>query len=102
MNKASYDRLPSHLQRAIDGASGAEFSAFAGRTMQALDDPGRSIAERRGNRIIALNPDEISQWKQAAASTQDQWINEMNEKGLDGERLVHRAKRLIAKFTDAR
>ena len=45
MNKDAYEALPEDLRQIIDANSGQEFSAFAGRTQQEYDAPGRQMAE---------------------------------------------------------
>jgi TRAP-type C4-dicarboxylate transport system substrate-binding protein len=96
MNQAAYDGMPADLQAIIDEASGLEFSAFAGRTMQEYDAPSRELAEDRGNNIITLSPEQVDEWRAAAEPTIDTWIAEMDEAGMDGTGLVERARALIA------
>jgi len=99
MNKERWDALPDDLKAIIDANSGAEFSAFAGRQMQADDAPGFQQATERGNNIITLSPEQVAEWKAAAQPTTNTWIQEMDEKGLDGTGLSARAAELIAKHT---
>jgi TRAP-type C4-dicarboxylate transport system substrate-binding protein len=96
MNKAAYDGLPDDLKKVIDDASGLEFSAFAGRTMQEDDAAPREIAEDRGNDIIELTPDQVAEWKAASQPTIDAWVKEMDDKGIDGTGLLARARELIS------
>jgi TRAP-type C4-dicarboxylate transport system substrate-binding protein len=96
MNQDSYDGLPDDLRSVIDEASGLEFSAFAGRTMQAYDAPSRELAVDRGNNIITLSDAQVAEWRAAAEPTIDAWIAEMDEAGMDGAGLVERARQLIS------
>jgi TRAP-type C4-dicarboxylate transport system substrate-binding protein len=100
MNKDRWNALPDDLKAIIDANSGAEFSAFAGRQMQADDAPSHKQAMERGNNIITLSDDQIAQWKVAAQPTTDAWIAEMDGKGLDGTALHARALELIAKYSN--
>jgi TRAP-type C4-dicarboxylate transport system substrate-binding protein len=100
MNQDAYDGLPEDLRAIIDEASGAEFSAFAGRVMQEYDEPARIIAEDRGNTIIELSEEQVAEWREAAAPTVDAWIAEMDAAGMDGTGLVERARALIAENLD--
>ncbi|MEO4043081.1 TRAP transporter substrate-binding protein [Hoeflea sp. CAU 1731] len=99
MNKAKYDSLPDDLKKVIDNNSGAEFSAFAGRTMQEYDKPGREAAEAADNEIVILDEAEVARWKEVAQPVIDNWIAEMNEKGIDGADLYERAQALIEQYT---
>ncbi|MBT8408172.1 MAG: TRAP transporter substrate-binding protein [Alphaproteobacteria bacterium] len=95
MNKARWDSLPDDLKEIMDSNSGLEFSAFAGKQMQADDAPGRQSAVDGGNNIITLSPDQIAEWKTASQEIASGWIAEMDEKGLDGTGLAARAAELI-------
>ena len=97
MNKAKYDSMPDDLKKIIDDNSGLEFSAFAGRTMQDLDAPGRAVAEKAGNKIIVLDDAEVARWKEASKPVIANWIAEMDGKGIDGKDLYERAQALIEK-----
>ena len=97
MNPAAYDALPADLQAVIDANSGLEFSAFAGRTMQEYDAPGRTLAQERGNNIITLDEAQVAQWRAASQPTIDNWIAQADAAGIDGTGLFEAATALIAK-----
>ncbi len=99
MNNAAYDGLPDDLKAVIDANSGLEFSAFAGRTMQEYDAPGRELAVGAGNNIITLNDEQVAAWKEAAQPTIDNWIAEADAAGIDGTGLYEAAIALIAKHS---
>ncbi|MFZ5964990.1 TRAP transporter substrate-binding protein [Thalassococcus sp. BH17M4-6] len=99
MNKDRYNALPDDLKAVIDNNSGLEFSAFAGKQMQADDGPAREAAVERGNNIITLTPEQTAEWKEAAAGVADAWVAEMDEKGMDGQGLRARAAELIEENT---
>ncbi|MEM7075949.1 MAG: TRAP transporter substrate-binding protein [Pseudomonadota bacterium] len=95
MNKDKYEALPEDLKAVIDGESGADFSALAGKIMQDNDAPARKLAEDRGNTVIDLDPEQVAEWKEAASAVEANWIAEMNDKGFDGQALVDQARALI-------
>lgn len=97
MNKAKYDSLPDDLKTIIDDNSGAEFSAFAGRTQQEYDAPGRELAA--ANNIIELSAEESAKWQEAAQPVIDNWVAEMDGKGLEGQALLDEARSLIEKYS---
>ena len=90
MNKEKYESLPDDLKAAIDANSGQEFSAFAGRTQA-----------DRGNNIIELGPEEVARWKEAAQPVIDNWVAEMDGKGIEGQALLDEARALIDKYSKA-
>lgn len=100
MNKDRYAALPDDLKAVIDANSGEEFSAFAGRVMQAADAPGLAIARDRGNTIIELTEAQIETWKTAAAPIEAWWVAEMETGGIDGTALLKKARALIAMQSD--
>jgi TRAP-type transport system periplasmic protein len=95
MNRQAYDNLPDDLKEVIDANSGLETSAWAGRVMDEGDEPGRQVAEERGNTIVILDEDETARWRDAAEVLIDEWIAEMNAAGHDGEALVEAARQLV-------
>lgn len=97
MNKDRYDALPDDLKAVIDANSGVEFSAFAGGQMQADDAGPRDAAIAAGANVIELTPEQVAEWKAAAAPVADAWIVEMDGKGMDGTGLRNRAQELIEK-----
>lgn len=99
MNQGSYDALPDDLKAVIDANSGMEFSAFAGRTMEEYDAPGRALAVDGGNNIIELTPEQVDAWRAASQPTIDAWIAEADAAGIDGTGLYEAATALIAKHT---
>jgi TRAP-type C4-dicarboxylate transport system substrate-binding protein len=99
MNKEKYESLPDDLKAAIDANSGQEFSAFAGRTQAEWDAPGRKIAVERGNNIVQLDATEVARWQEAAQPVIDNWVAEMDAKGIDGQALLDEARALIEKYT---
>ncbi|GAA6189010.1 TRAP transporter substrate-binding protein [Litorivita sp. NS0012-18] len=99
MNKDKYESLSDELKAVIDANSGADVSAWAGKVMQAADAPARKIAVDRGNTIITLTPEQVAEWKAAAAPIEAGWVEEVSTNDLDGQALLDEAKALIAKHS---
>lgn len=100
MNKDRYNALPDDLKKVIDDNSGAEFSAFAGKTQASSDVPSRQLAADAGNNIITLSDEEVQVWRDGAAPVVDSWIAEMDDKGFDGAALVDELRGLIDKHSN--
>jgi TRAP-type C4-dicarboxylate transport system substrate-binding protein len=98
MNKAKYESLPDDLKKVLDDNSGQEFAAFAGRTQAGADAPSRALAE--GNNIITLDETEVERWKTAAQPVIDNWVAEMEAKGVNGQQLLDEARTLIDRYTE--
>ena len=98
MNKASYDRLPADLKRVIDSNSGMETAALFGRAMEAGDVAGRAAADGAKNTVIALDAAETQRWLRTARVVEDEWVQEVARKGIDGKQLAAQARALVAKY----
>lgn len=99
MNKAKYDSLPADLKKVIDKNSGRELSAFLGKTQSDNDVPGKAKMIAGGHTITIIPKSELDNWKRASASLSNEWIADMEKKGINGSELVHEAQGLIAKYT---
>ena len=99
MNKAKYDSLPADLKAVIDKNSGREFSAFLGRTQSGNDVPGKEKMIAGGHQITVIEKAELEAWRKASSQIDDEWIADMNKRGMDGTGLVKDAQALIRKYT---
>jgi len=99
MNKDKYESLPADLKKVIDENSGREMSGWAGRLMQEYDEPSRQIALKRNNNIITLSDAEVNRWRQASQPIIDNWVKEMDGKGMKGTQLLAEARELIEKYS---
>lgn len=97
MNKAKYEALPADLKAILDQESGAALTQMAATVMQERDAPGRAIAEKAGNTISTVSLADVAKWKAAAEPVYNEWIAEMDGKGLDGKALIEKARALITK-----
>lgn len=98
MNKDRYDSLPADLQKVIDDNSGLEFSVFAGETQAAADAPARQAAVDRGNQIITVSKADAAAWRAVAQPIYDNWVAEMQGKGIDGQALIDEATALMENY----
>lgn len=101
MNKTSYERLPDDLKAIVDANSGEDLAAWMGRAMDEDDIVGRDLAAEAGNEIIVLDTEEVSRWEDVGKQVTERWIGEMDDRGLDGEALIARAKALIEESASA-
>lgn len=99
MNKAKYESLPPDLKKVLDANSGADFSAFMGKTQAAADVPGKEKMIASGNKITVISGAELDKWKKATDQLDDQWVADITAKGSDGKMLLQSARDLIKKYT---
>ncbi len=95
MNKDRYESLPDDLKQVIDDNSGLEFSIFAGGTQADSDGPARQLAVDNGNNIITVSGADLDAWKAAAQPIYDEWVADMESKGIDGQALIDEARALM-------
>lgn len=98
MNQARYDGLPADLKAIIDKRSGAVLSAFAGKVWDESQAVGRKPAVDRGNTFYTLPPAEVDQWIKASAPLYDEWVADMNKRGLPGQQMLQDARDLLVKY----
>ncbi len=98
MNQARYDGLPADLKAVIDRNSGAGLSAMAGKTWDESLTAGRKPAVDRGNTFYTLPAAEVDLWIKASAPLYDDWVADMNKRGLPGAQMLQDARDLIAKY----
>lgn len=97
MNKDSYDALPDDLKKVIDNNSGKELARKFGIAMDQGDLNGKAIADKAGNNTITLDEAETAKWKALGEKVTQNWIAEMDGKGLNGSALYKDAVDLIQK-----
>ena len=95
MNKDRFDSLDPELQKAIEDNSGLAFSILAGGTQADSDGPARQLAVDAGNNIITVSGDGLQEWKDASQPVYDEWLADMESKGIDGQALIDEARALM-------
>jgi TRAP-type C4-dicarboxylate transport system substrate-binding protein len=100
MNRARYDSLPADLKAVIDKNSGREFSAFLGSTQEGNDVPGRkAFVDTQGYTITQIPAAEVERWKKATDNLDDEWVADMNKRGLNGAAMLEDARALVKSYT---
>jgi TRAP-type transport system periplasmic protein len=99
MNQAKYDSLPADLKAIIDRNSGASYSQAIGKIWDESAVAGKKAATDKGNAISVIPAAEIDRWATAVNPLYDEWIADMNKRGLNGKQLLDDARALIAQHT---
>lgn len=98
MNQARYDSLPADLKKVIDNNSGAALSRQIGRIWDESQATGRKTAQDRGNTILTISAAETDKWIAASAPIVDEWVADMDKRGLPGKQMLQDARDLLAKY----
>jgi len=96
MNKARYNELPDDLKAVIDANSGLMASAWAGRAHDTGDVTGRAAMADGGNIIAEMSPELSAEIRVLGNEVIAEWIEEMDDKGLDGSALISDARAAVA------
>lgn len=100
MNKGVYDGLPDDLKTIIDQNSGLDFSVEAGKVTLGADAPARQLAVDLGNNFIEIDEATAqAEWMPVVQPIYDQWVADMDSKGLDGQALIDEARMLMDEYT---
>jgi len=98
MNQAKYDSLPADLKAVIDRNSGAGLSQQAGKVWDESQAVGRKPAVDRGNVFYTVPAAEVDHWIKASHPLYDDWVADMDKRGLSGKQMLQDAQALLAKY----
>ncbi len=98
MNQAKYDSLPADLKAVIDRNSGANLSRTIGRYWDEATAVGRKAAQDRGNTFVKVNAAETDRWIQASQPLYEEWVADMDKRGLPGKQMLQDARDLVKKY----
>ncbi|WP_421682751.1 TRAP transporter substrate-binding protein [Stutzerimonas urumqiensis] len=103
MNPDVYAKLPADLKKVIDDNSGLALSRQAGRLFDTqVVETGHELARQEGNEVYVLPVDEQQKWMKAAKRLDEDWIEEVEDKGYEnGAALLQDARDLIDQYSKA-
>ncbi len=102
MNQARYDALPADLKKVIDANSGAAYSQAIGKIWDGSQAAGRKAAQDRGNTFSMIPAAELDNWIKVSAPLYDDFVADMDKKGMPGKQMVQDARDLLAKYKVAK
>lgn len=100
MNQDTWNSFPADIQTAINGVNENFWRNKVGDIWTASDVGGLGVATRAGNTHIELTQAETDQFAEALAPVVDRWVDDVNGKDIDGQKLVETAKSLINKYSN--
>jgi TRAP-type C4-dicarboxylate transport system substrate-binding protein len=99
MNEAKWNALPADVKKALDSVNTEAWVREVGQIWTKSEDVGIGIATKAGNKHIVLTESELAAFRTKLEPVVQRWINEVKEKGIDGEALVKAARQAIAKHS---
>lgn len=95
MNKNKYDSLPEDVKQAIDETTGMPLSQECGRVYDEVRPVMKKLCLKAGMEAIQLPEEEREKLRELTEPLQDEWVKEMEEKGLPGREVLDAALNYI-------
>ncbi|BBI65190.1 hypothetical protein HSBAA_64960 [Vreelandella sulfidaeris] len=101
LNQASYDALSPELKQVIDDNAGLQEAQRIGQVMDQAEEKAIEAIEASGEgEMFYIAQDAQAPWQAAAETATAQWIDDMGNRGFDGQLLYDEATRLVEKYTE--
>ncbi len=71
---------------------------MAGKIWDESKPPGRKPAVDRGNTFYTVPASELDNWIKASAPLYDEWVADMDKRGLPGKQMLQDARDLLVKY----
>lgn len=96
MNKDSWNKIPSEDQRIMeDNLIGLPMAKKAGKAFDYSKAQAEKKAKENGTEFISLPDSELQKFKDASTVVTKNWISDMKEKGIDGQKIYDETVKLI-------
>ena len=102
MNWDVWNSLPKEIQDAIERVSEKVFDEQACNCLDNINASGLEYAinEKTGQEVIELSEEETSRWMELLEPLHEKYVEELNSKGLPGEKILAKAKELSQKYNE--
>lgn len=96
MNKNSWDKISAADQELLEEKLlGLPMAERAGIAFDEQKERAEEEAKAAGAEFIELSEDELYKFKEASTVVVDKWLSDMEEKGIDGQKIYDEALKLI-------
>ena len=102
MNPNAYRGLVDDLKQIMRANSGSDVSAWIGKTFDQSANAARKRAAERGENVSTLPAGDLDKWREAASAAVNEGVGNLDAKGLKGEKMVTKARALIAEHDPAK
>jgi TRAP-type transport system periplasmic protein len=96
MNKAAYEKLSAEVRAVIDRSTGLDFSVHTAAQRDKWDDEARTKLKAQGQHTFrTFSDDQVKEIAMRVAPVVDEWSAGMSRHGVDGAKLLERARALV-------
>ncbi len=97
MNEEAFNKLSDEDQETIMELAGERMATKTGEIFDQFGGEAVEQAKEKGVEIYELSEAELAEWSEFINPTIENWINNVNEKGLPGQKVYDRAVELSGK-----
>lgn len=95
MNKRKYNSLPDDIRKIIDDTTGWVLSREAGRAYDEIFPVMKQRCLDKGMEALQLPPEDLEKLEALTIPLREEWVKEMNDKGLPGQAVLDTAIQLV-------
>jgi TRAP-type C4-dicarboxylate transport system substrate-binding protein len=99
MNLEKWNALPNEIKVVFDQVNDG-WAEKAGKIWSSHQDEGLAFAIKQGMEVIELSPEEHARWMERLTPIRDQFIANMEEKGLPGRKSVEIVTKLCDQYAE--
>lgn len=101
MNNDVWNSLPPDIKTTIEEVTEQFFEERAANILGEISEEGMKYGvEEKGMEVINLSNDEAAKWKEILKPMQDDYVKQMDSKGLPGTKMLELVKSLIVKYNE--
>ena len=97
INKNAWARIPAEDQKIIMDLAGLRLAKITGLKFDSEGKVGYDDAVAAGVEVVQLPPAEMARWTGAVGGIYQQWIADINAKGLPGQQLYNKTREILKK-----
>jgi len=102
MNQAKWDALPDDIKAVFNEVFGVAATQVFGAAWDNSDVPlSADFAAMPGREIVSVTDAQAALWRDSARPIWDDWVNAMNERGLDGQDMLDKFLGFVEQNTKA-
>lgn len=91
MNKKKWNSLPDDVKKIMEEHSGLPLSIECGRVYDEVEMPMKERCLESGMEVVELSEDARSQLEKVTLPIREEWVEEMESKGLPGKKVLDTA-----------